>query len=313
MNHGAVHDIVIYRGQSMLKLIIPLSPEIDAERTLKTASLLSDQTHAEVELLHAAPDGSKTSIKAGEALLARARASLPTRTDSRIHLIRGEPASAIVQFANETRDAILVLTPRWSEENNGFAPDSVTRLILRQASCPVLLIPPSGAFIPMTFQHALLPISARTELRDLAGSLEPLLRIIRPAIRLVSIVGSANGFETGDRRHSAAAPGIYETRKAQARMMALVRELRHRGIATTWEVRHGSPNYEVVRAAETTGTDLIIVSPATDRGAPTGELYNSGLALARTSSVPVLIYPEPTPSSNDTPPVGEEDLVSLSS
>ncbi|TNF30861.1 MAG: universal stress protein [Deltaproteobacteria bacterium] len=134
-------------SESITALLVPVDGSEGSARGARYAAELADLAGATVTLLHILPaaddyDAAEDLLDARRGPFAVACDAMGRSVDEVDHRIAyGEPVAAIMRTAREVEADLIVLGSR------GLTPDedgwsaSVSRRILSQAACPVLVVP----------------------------------------------------------------------------------------------------------------------------------------------------------------------------
>lgn len=129
-----------------------------------------------------------------------------------------------------------------------------------------------------------LPLAAR--LAERGGTMLTLVRV-------VSFEVDSDLLDPVDESPSRLEGNPDELEDARAYLYAVSRRLRRQGIDVSWEVRSGRPSDEIVRVAETTPTDLIVMATHGRSGIMRWVMGSVTEQVLRTSTVPVVVIPAP--------------------
>jgi nucleotide-binding universal stress UspA family protein len=257
----------------MTRIILTLDGSRRAESGIALANDLARATNAAVDLVHvvepvAALNGSRSARKSGAAsYLRRIAADLEPGRAGGIAVLVGKPAVQIDQYARGVPDPIVIVSARSrgvSQEVFG----SVTSMLLEIGDYPVAIAlgdnPRRGSL-----ETLLVPLDGTSKAepgihlaQSIAGSAPALIRLVQvvepdliPDVStllpdtVAKVIGSGSASSLAMR-----------SLEARFYLESVSQRLRARGIRSLWEVRTGRTAEEVLRDAETTGTDLIVVA-----------------------------------------------------
>jgi nucleotide-binding universal stress UspA family protein len=154
-------------------VLVPLDGSVHALAALPVARALAKLTRASIHLVHIA----EPTLPPQEALHKLGLGVHGVRSTV-LHQASGDPAHGIVHWATEIKSACIVMCmyTGQSEPANGLG--SVSRAVMCNASCPVVLVPPVRSRQPYLLKHILLPYDGAL---TTAAALGPALEIAQLA------------------------------------------------------------------------------------------------------------------------------------
>ncbi len=252
----------------MKTLVVPLDGTDLAPNTLSLTAVLARALGATVELTHVVVPSRFADVD-GHApydptsFLERARASFPADLDVHIIVDHGDPVEQTLERVRREPRSVLVIPSRGRAGLSRTVFGSVSDQIVRTSPVPVIVTREGMRFPRQTLNFIVVPLdSSPLSERALPWAVK-LARTADATIGLVSVI---------DVNQVAAYAGIerqedlLESLEGEARDLALsylddvVKQIRSQGVRVTWEVRLGRPADEIIRAAETTAADLIVMS-----------------------------------------------------
>jgi nucleotide-binding universal stress UspA family protein len=268
---------------SAADILVPLDGSDAALAVLPVAKVLGEVAHAPLRLLHVAegkPDD--------DALLGRLKllgrdlggASLDVRT--------GDPATEILRRAQEIKPLGIVLC-----RHSGSAPRKAlgrtATSVLRDASCPLLLVPPERGVALWRLQHILVPHDGSP--RTSVG--------LRPAVELAGCAGAdLLLLHVADLRAAPGEPGSLVPSpymdQPQHEWPAWTSEFVRRFASlcllghghVRFRLAHGNPVEEVLRLAREQSTDLMLLAWQGELDAPRAAILKE---LVTKSQCPILL------------------------
>ncbi|HUY98977.1 MAG TPA: universal stress protein [Thermomicrobiaceae bacterium] len=257
----------------MANIVVPLDGSTLSEEALSLARQLASTLGGTLELVHVVEPvpllDLLVSDRYGEAecYLARVAEGVAGAVPVRIRVLGGDPVTELLRYAHQTPDAVIVM----STHGRGGLPrlllGSVADKVVRGASVPVVVVQratevatgrPRRLLVPLdgsVLSEATLPLAARLG-RD--GAAIALVRVVAPPAMWST--GRLDGIAV-EPDPEMLDPLMEQARQdARASLQEIARDLRGSGLSVTWEVRFGRPSDEIVRAAETTGSDLILMA-----------------------------------------------------
>jgi len=136
-------------SESITALLVPVDGSEGSARGARYAAELAKLAGASVTLLHILPANDDDDFDAAEDLLDARRGPFAVACDAmgwsidevEHRVAYGEPVSAILRSAREAGADLIVLGSRGLTPDEDGWTGSVSRRILNQAACPVLVIP----------------------------------------------------------------------------------------------------------------------------------------------------------------------------
>lgn len=189
-----------------------------------------------------------------------------TWSDVRAKLLRGHPAEVIARSAKRERADLLVIGSRGVTEFQPMLLGSVSRKLLMQAPCPVLVVKkPAHGLRRVVFgaDGSIESWEAVAWLRQLSGKIRPAVTVasVIPPLPLESIRVPARALAVGDQ-----VQGVLR-REAQKLAARVAGTLRKAGFSAKGIVLSGPPGAELVKLAGCERAELIIVGSRSGRSA----------------------------------------------
>jgi len=133
-------------------LVVPLDGSPEAVAALPVARALAAAEGATLHIVHVcrAPLGSRD-------LVAQLRLTPEQLDGTVLDPCGGEPAAGIVKQARVLGSRLIVMSSRREPATGRGALGSVTREVLRQAPCPIVIVPPERAGAAWSLRQILLP------------------------------------------------------------------------------------------------------------------------------------------------------------
>ncbi|HET9015198.1 MAG TPA: universal stress protein [Thermomicrobiaceae bacterium] len=284
----------------MQTILVPLDGSVMAEQALGTALVLAEALGVEVELvqvLDRTPDVDGDGVAAERYLVAVAR-QLGRRVPTRIRLIWGNPVDELLRTSGDGPGRMIVMSTRGRGGMERLILGSVTDRVVRNSTVPVVVVRhfPSGE--APRLKHLLVPLDgsqlaegALALAIELARACGATLGLVRVAeVYPASSYGlSGDGIPTDDELLMELSEQLRDD--ARLYLDEVVRQARERGVRVVWEARVGRPADEIVRAAETTAADLVMMSTHGRGGFRRWAFGSVTDEVVRASPVPVLVLP----------------------
>ena len=207
------------------------------------------------------------SLEGAARLLERAELKASTSWEAvRAKLLRGSPAAAVARSAKREQADLLVIGSRGVTEFQPMLLGSVSRQLLMQASCPVLVVKkPTTAL-----EQVLLGADGSIESWEAVAWLKRLPEHIRPAVTVASVIPPlpleslrlpSRALAVGNQ-----VEGVLR-REAQKLAARVAGTLKKAGFSAKGMVLSGHPGAELVTLAVREGANLIIVGSRSGRNA----------------------------------------------
>ncbi len=283
----------------MKTLVIPIDGSETINNSLSFAALLARLLHAQVELTHVVvpshfSERNGSSSVDPQLILDRARTAFPDDLDVRAVTVDGDPVKQVLERVRRSPDAVLVVPSRGRAGLSRTVFGSVSDEFVRTSPVPVIVTRECMRFPSQTLNSIIVPLDS-----------SPLSEKALPwALKLAQRTGATIGLiSVIDVNQVAAYAGIDSQEElltgleSEARDLArsyldeMVHQLRAEGARVTWEVRLGRPADEIIRAADTTAADLIIMSTHGRSGIRRWAFGSVSDDVLQRGDTPVLIVP----------------------
>jgi nucleotide-binding universal stress UspA family protein len=238
-------------------ILVPLDGSEPALAALPVAKVFAGIEHATLRLVHI------TESKPRDAeLLGRFRLEDSGPDGLNVETRTGEPAVAILRFAQEINPRMIVMSNRSGIEPRKVLGRTATE-VLRRVSCPLVLVPPDRGSSPWRLQHVLVPHDGTPRT---SAALPPAQKIAEHAsaeLLVVHVTGA---------RPAPVEPGSLTTPRyvdqPQHEWPAWSSEFINRfacicplgDVHARMFLAHGDPGREINRLAVEQSTDLMIVA-----------------------------------------------------
>ena len=294
----------------MQTILVPLDGSILAEQALGTALLLAGALGAEVELVqvldrgpggHAlVPDGADA-----ERYLAATARRIGDAVPVRARRLWGSAVEELLRASVERPGRLLVMSTHGRSGMERLIFGSVTDRIVRTSTVPVVVVRQAAVRPTASLKHLLVPLDGSEtaegalalalELAQSSGATVGLVRVAE--VYPVSPYGfGAEGLPVDDDLLAEMTEQVRD--EARLYMDEVVKQARDRGVRVLWEVRVGRPADEIIRAAETTAADLVLMSTHGRGGIRRWAFGSVTDEVLRASPVPVLVLPPRYESSS---------------
>ena len=230
------------------------------------------------------------SLEGAARLLERAKLkAFPSWGPVRAKLLRGSPITAVARSAKREQADLLVIGSRGVTEFQPLLLGSVSRKLLMQAPCPVLVVKkPTTAL-----KRVLLGADGSIESWEAVAWLKRLPEHIRPTVTVVSVIPPlpleslrvpSRAIAVGDQIE-----GVLrrEANKLVARVAGTLRKV---GFSSESIVLSGPPGAELVTAAARERADLIVVGSRSGRSAHEYFMGSVADMVVKHAPCSVLVY-----------------------
>ena len=287
----------------MQRIIIPLDGSELDDQAVGLGERMAEVFGGTIELVHvltATPVLANTVSDpvSMNRYLSSVAARLSTRFPVRTSVLEGDPTEELLALTAHTPDTMVVMATHGWGGLRRVAFGSIADKLMREGSAPVAVIRRSAGTQVRAPRHLLLALDG-SELAE--QSLSPAIRLAKAygaEIHLVRVVNAsfspylASSFdlspaepvllaELADQMHD----------EARGYLDEVATSLRRQGIRVSWEVRADIPGDEIVRAAETSAADLIVMSSHGRGGIRRLVLGSVTDTVLRTGSIPLLVIP----------------------
>lgn len=299
----------------MYRVVVPLDGSTLSEQALRPAQSLAWALAAPLELVHVLEEPLMLDLLPSLMLPDRAGAehylqklAAGVRPDVTVQAIvlRGNPAEELLHYSSHLPGAVIVMSTHGRGGLGRLVFGSVADKVMRAASVPVVLIRESARRPSNGMRNLLIPLDGS----ELAETMLPIgVEMARRSGAALHLVRVVEPFWAG--QYVAYAPeAVYlsseqiaeleaETQaEARAYLDQIATDLRAKDIRVVWEVRVGKPADEIVRAAETTDADLVLMSSHGRGGLRRWAFGSVANEVLHRGVVPVLVVPQRTPAQH---------------
>lgn len=209
-------------------------------------------------------------------------------------VLRGSVAEALDQYADANAVDLIVMTTRGRRALGRWLIGSVADQMLHRVHVPLLLLHPRDPPWALHFRKVLVALGGDIEEQVLAsaialGSMYPpthytLARVVEPPLPMMTPLSPYPVLVEPER---------LEYLEAQARtyVEGVSDRLRDQGLDSSWEVVVGGVATQLLRLAETTQADCIVVGTHSRRGIDRLVIGSEAERIVHRAKLPVLITP----------------------
>lgn len=230
------------------------------------------------------------SLEGAARLLEAAELKASTSWDSvRTKLLRGSPAAAVARSAKREQADLLVIGSRGVTEFQPMLLGTVSRKLLMQAPCPVLVVKKPATAL----KRVLLGADGSIESWEALAWLKQLPEHSRPSVMVASVIPPLP-LESFRVPSWALAAGnqVEGMLKREAKKLAarVVGTLRKAGFSVKGTVLSGPPGAELVRLAARERANLMVVGSRSGRSAHEYFMGSAADTVVKHASCSVLVY-----------------------
>ncbi len=292
----------------MNAIIVPLDGSELSERAIGLGVAFARAYDAQLALVHVLEEPVALDLLpslvipdrgAAEAYLRRLAGTMPDGVEVSTSVVRGNPVDTLLDLTDDNPESLLVMSTHGRSGLGRLMLGSVADKVLRGASVPVALVRGAGSprvrglhtlLVPLdtsAFSESALPVAV-----DLAGRLDATLGLVHvcepfwvsPYASAVPELAGVNDARASDIERECLTNG-------RAYLDRLAGEIRADGTRVVWEVRFGKPADEILRAAETTAADLIVMSTHDRTGIRRLALGSVTNEVLHRGTIPILAIP----------------------
>lgn len=291
----------------MANILVPLDGSPVSEEALSLARQLASTLGGTLELVHVVEPvpllDLLVSDRNGEAerYLARVAEGVAGAVPVRVRVLDGDPVTELLRCAHQAPDSLIVMATHRRAGLSRLLLGSVADKVVRGATVPVVVVRQSSSTVAPAPRRLLVPLDGSVR-AEAALPLAARLGREGAAIALVRVIPPQLPWAADwvDDDPTQSDPGQLDRMVDEARLEArsslagVARDLRRRGLSVTWEVRLGRPGDEIVRAAETTGADLVLMATTGAHGSRRWSFGSVTDEVLRRSRGAVLVVPPRT-------------------
>ena len=238
-------------------ILVPLDGSEQALAALPVAKVLGEIERAALRIVHVGKRGPPDA-----ALLKRLRLAVPLLDDSTVDVRTGEPAAEILLAAGEMKPRLIVMCTHTAAKPRKMLGSTATD-VLRNAPCPVVLVPPGRGSIAWHLHHVLVPHDGTP---TTSAALRPAAELAERASAELLVA------HVTDISAAPAEPGSFTTQRYVdqpqhewpawtsefVKRLACICPLGHLHVRVV--LAHGNPAAEIVRLAKKQSTDLMVLA-----------------------------------------------------
>jgi nucleotide-binding universal stress UspA family protein len=301
------------------EILVPLDGSLVAETALPPALALARALAGSLTLLRVTPPtlGAEPLAEAIQAPVITYRprpqdrdqadaylAGVAQRLDAggvpvRILVLRGDPATAIVQYAQEAPGVRLIAMATHGRSGvSRWVFGSVAEKVLRATPAPLLLVRPDADGMapppvhPLPYRTIVVPLDGSPFAEQALDQAYAVAAATGASLLLVAVASEPDEFlaaEVGDIPVWMLEDRLAETERLQAYLQQQATRLTNAGLAVEIQVRAGSPATAILDAAEEAAADLIVMATHGRSGLQRFWLGSVALKVVQSARTPVLL------------------------
>ena len=291
------------------RILIPLDGSKLSEASLGAAALLASRLESTVTLVHVVEQDPPAEVhkehhladaeEAKAYLDAVAQRAFPPTVKVEIH-VQAAPvadvAGSIVAIADAAlKPDLIVACTHGRGGVHGLLYGSIAQQIVAQGTTPLLLVKPDSE--PTQMKRLLVPLDPDSIHDDSLPTAEALARAFQADLNLISIIPTYGTLTGEQAAASSLMPATTQAmldlaqERASDHLNQHVDALEHVGIRCHASIGRGDPAAAILKAAEETRADLIILS--THRKSGLGAFWSRSVApnVAQRTKTPLLLLP----------------------
>ena len=281
------------------RVVVPLDGSELAERALGVAEALAVILTAPIHLLHVVDPAIPPATRRDEAkqYLTDVATRFPHDLPVEMQVLEGDPVEELLHWLNGAERTIVAMSTHGRRGIPRVLFGSVADKVIRSAHVPVAVVRSARAQ-SRDIQHVLVPLDGST----LSASALPVAAMLAHPHRTIGLVrvvddtrlraGAALAYALTWSDPELRADGAAHAKEAaRSDLVITAARLRNDGYRVSWEVRTGRPSDEIIRTAETTGADLIVMATHGWEGVRRWTFGSVTDEVVRRSQVPVVVVP----------------------
>lgn len=299
---GSKYDLDSFARQT-LRVVVPLDGSQISENALGVGQTLARALHGSIELIHVIDPSVSSSVSHDERVrqaqdyLHLVSANLNSDKPAQIQVLSGNPVDELLKQLKDASNTVVAMSTHSRGGLERFLFGSVADKVIRGVNVPVAVVRHPSRSLP-SVRNITVPLDG-SEMSAAALPMAMLLNQDDCTIGLVRVIDMPHVHENLTLKYGSIwsdpdlASGITLDAEDEAReaMIDVAQRLRAAGCHVTWEVRVGKPGDEIIRAAETTGSDLIVMATHGLGGLRRWAFGSVTDDVIHRSSLPVLVIP----------------------
>jgi nucleotide-binding universal stress UspA family protein len=291
------------------KILVPLDGSKLSEASLGAAALLASRFESAVTLVHVVEQDPPAEVHKehhlADAEEARAylhdvaRRAFPAYVKVKIHVQAAPVAdvarSIVALAAAELKPDLIVACTHGRGGVHGLLYGTIAQQIVAQGTTPLLLVRPDSE--PIQMKRLLVPLDPDSIHDDSLPAAEALAKAFKAELNLVSIIPTYGSLTGEQAAASSLMPATTQAmldlaqERASDHLNQHIEALERIGVRCQARIGRGDPVAGILKAAEETGADLIILS--THRKSGLGAFWSRSVApsIAQRTKTPLLLLP----------------------
>ncbi len=285
------------------RVVVPLDGSELSEQALDIAQTLAGLLDGTIELVHvidhlasgaAAPSAWR---QPAQDYLQKVAGRFPATLTTETTVLEGNPVDELLRYLSGATDTIVAMSTHGRSGLQRFLLGSVADAVIRHVAVPVAVVRDAARVSP-SLRNVIVPLDGS---EYAAGALPIAMTLTRQnrTLGIVRVVDVSHTHENLTLKYGSVFTGAdllnemmdEDESEARANLEDVALRLRAAGCHTSWEVRVGRPSDEIIRAAETTGTDLIVMATHGLGGVRRWAFGSVTDEVIHHSHIPVLVIP----------------------
>lgn len=306
------------QAQATPRIVIPLDGSELSEQALGIGQTLATLLDGTVELVQVvdptvtASASLQDRTRYAEDYLLEVADRLGSEISVKIRVLLGNPVEELLQRLSGATNTVVAMSTHGRGGLQRMLFGSVADKVIRSATVPVTVVRNGTSFSP-SLRNLTVPLDGS----DVAASALPMAMALARddcTLGLVRVVDDSHIHENLALKYGSVWSdtellsdiSFDAEQTARASLADTAQRLRAAGCRATWEVRVGHPNDEIIRAAETTGTDLIVMATHGLGGVRRWAFGSVADEVIHGSNIPVLVIPPHTAWNDQHLPHSQE-------
>lgn len=292
----------------MKRIVVPLDGSGLSERAIPVAKEFARAYQATLQFVHV-----RLNEFSADAYLENIVRGVTDERELAVtsHILDGETVSSLLEFVadhTEADETLVVMSTHGRGELGRLVLGSVADRMIRAAAVPIVLVREAMPVRRSGLQTLLVPVDdsvvskaaipVAVALARQTGATIDLVRVFEPAS--AANIGIAPGLSPAyaELIIESERAGLTKARRSLDQMAA---EMRANGVRVSWEIRSGRTADEIVRMAETTAADLIIMATHGRGGIRRFVLGSVTDDVLQRGTTPILVVPGSASAADQAP------------
>lgn len=286
-----------------LRVVIPLDCSELSEQSLGIGQTLAHLLGGTIELVHVVDPSTSAStslaerVRQAEDYLMEQVTRIDADIPAKFRVLHGDPVEELLKRLSGAASTIVAMSTHGRSGLQRFLFGSVADKVIRGVTVPVAVVRHGTSFSP-SLRNLTLPLDGS----EIAAGAVPVARSLACddcTFGLVRVIDETHAYENMTLKYGSiwsdpelmTEINLSAEEEARESLADIAQQLRAAGYHATWEVRMGRPGDEIIRAAETTGSDLIVMATHGLGGVRRWAFGSVTDEVVHRSHIPVLVIP----------------------